>query len=580
MSFKFNKPFRLNDYLQGASSLSFPFFASNLLPAIDTWSNTGTTTVDGAPVDGPDGTMTARRIRPTAGSGQHVYAATVTGLPSAEGYYPYQVWMRGAGYNSNTIAMDNGGARSLSTNDLTTGLWSGATGANIIFTDAACAASLRGYFRCRLICFKPAGATSVTFSIRLNGSASFAGDITKGVDVWSPQAILSPPNVSLAAPAAGAPVIISTDMFTDVDDIVGIRLANKAADLGLISIKAVLVDLNGIYSAPAVKAMMIYSGRGSVPVGAWQGGGNANGGPFTQIVRDAYRPGETRADYLAALGVFRQALANEADGTVTVIGMGSFQNLYDLLMSPADGISPLTGMQLVAAKVKRLISMAGIWPSGNEYNMSLNPAASAYVIANWPSEIVGVPSAPGGSIYTNIPLDANPAVDPYKLGFDNMPGGYAATLSGVLTASIGSPGSGGTDGVYDIVPTGGAGVNAIVRVTVAGGVVTAARVAAPGLTYTSAPTVSLAAIPGLTGASVTTTFGNYAARSSWDPMAIYLAIFGIDSNHYVRGDGTNVINATTGDNAMLLGEPGFGRFRYTFPRITNGAMGSLINKYL
>ena len=68
--------------------------------------------------------------------------------------------------------------------------------------------------------------------------------------------------------------------------------------------------------------------------------------------------------------------------------VGFFTNLKDLLESGPDADSPLSGKELVAAKVKRLVSMAGYFPEGKEFNVMMDAPASQYVFENWPTPIV------------------------------------------------------------------------------------------------------------------------------------------------------------------------------------------------
>lgn len=61
-----------------------------------------------------------------------------------------------------------------------------------------------------------------------------------------------------------------------------------------------------------------------------------------------------------ALTIFRRALAAAPwDRKVTVVSLGHATNLLELLQSPADAESPLTGVQLVEQKVSELIWMGG-----------------------------------------------------------------------------------------------------------------------------------------------------------------------------------------------------------------------------
>ena len=84
-----------------------------------------------------------------------------------------------------------------------------------------------------------------------------------------------------------------------------------------------------------------------------------------------------------------------------VVEAGYSKNLSDLLDSPPDALSPLTGRDLVARKVKMLVIMAGGYPSRNgENNLNGNPAAAQNVARNWPTKIVWSGYEVGDQIHT------------------------------------------------------------------------------------------------------------------------------------------------------------------------------------
>lgn len=73
-----------------------------------------------------------------------------------------------------------------------------------------------------------------------------------------------------------------------------------------------------------------------------------------------------------AVSVYRRVLNAQPDTSVVVVTVGFFTNLKDLLESGPDADSPLSGKELVAAKVKRLVSMAGYFPEGKEFNVMMD----------------------------------------------------------------------------------------------------------------------------------------------------------------------------------------------------------------
>ena len=87
----------------------------------------------------------------------------------------------------------------------------------------------------------------------------------------------------------------------------------------------------------------------------------------------------------------------------------------------------------------------------------------------------------------------------------------AALSSGAVAIQSITAGSGGANGTFDAAISGGGGTGMAIRFVVAGGAVTSAVILNPGVNYTGAPTISLAASAGLTGAAIAVTLG---ARTS------------------------------------------------------------------
>lgn len=67
------------------------------------------------------------------------------------------------------------------------------------------------------------------------------------------------------------------------------------------------------------------------------------------------------------------------------LALGPLTNLANLLSFPPDTHSPMTGGELVAAKVSLLSVMGGSYPQGGEWNFQTDPSAAKMVVENWPS---------------------------------------------------------------------------------------------------------------------------------------------------------------------------------------------------
>lgn len=114
--------------------------------------------------------------------------------------------------------------------------------------------------------------------------------------------------------------------------------------------------------------------------------------------------------------LYRSLLSSAENNSLHIISIGFLTNLADLLRSEADDLSPLSGVELLAAKVSELIIMGGQYPSGWEYNLGgTDPNSTIYVIENWPKTVAVTFSGAelGGSIFSGqIPLKEQPMDSP------------------------------------------------------------------------------------------------------------------------------------------------------------------------
>src|SRR6266498_2537376 len=108
--------------------------------------------------------------------------------------------------------------------------------------------------------------------------------------------------------------------------------------------------------------------------------------------------------------VYRRILSQQSDKSVTIITVGFLTNLANLLNSQADEYSKLDGAGLVKQKVKRLVSMAGKFPEGKEFNVEEDSAASQIVFSKWPTEVIFSGFEIGERIKTGLPLVQNNAI--------------------------------------------------------------------------------------------------------------------------------------------------------------------------
>src|ERR1700722_12044636 len=173
--------------------------------------------------------------------------------------------------------------------------------------------------------------------------------------------------LSTAIAAAPVRVIFDTDMGNDVDDALALGILHALESRGEAKLLAVTVTKDNPYAAVFVDVIDTFYGRGKIPIGMVKGGKTPDGSPMIRVPSERKNPdGSFVYPRRLALGaapdatvVLRQALAQEKDASVVIVQVGFSTNLARLLDSRADGISSLNGAQLVAQKVRLLVTMAG-----------------------------------------------------------------------------------------------------------------------------------------------------------------------------------------------------------------------------
>jgi len=235
------------------------------------------------------------------------------------------------------------------------------------------------------------------------------------------------PLVSLREGRAPVKVIFDTDMLGDCDDAGAMALLHKLVDSGEAEILAVVVNSDNTEKAvgAAVDVINTYYGRPDIPLGAYHGTEcKQMRGNYTVQLRDEFPHDAPSDDKLpSALTLYRKTLAEAADGEVVIISVGFLFNLRDLLNSPADEISPLTGEELVRRKVKELVLMGGQFPQSDpkkgEFNFAwTQPLCAKDVMARWPTPVLLSGFEIGKELITGQPLAATPPANPVRRAYE------------------------------------------------------------------------------------------------------------------------------------------------------------------
>jgi inosine-uridine nucleoside N-ribohydrolase len=223
------------------------------------------------------------------------------------------------------------------------------------------------------------------------GLFAFAGIALDG----APVAAIEP-----AAPNDRVRLIFDTDMGNDIDDALALGVIHALQSRGECELLAVTLSKDNEFAAPYVDLVNTFYGRSGIPIGVVRAGKTPEDSKYIRI------PSEARAengkqryphrllsgkDAPEAVGLLRQTLAAQPDGSVVIVVVGFSTNLARLLDSKPDAHSLLAGRELVARKCRLLAMMAGMFGGANlqkEYNVFLDLEAAKKVFADWPTPLV------------------------------------------------------------------------------------------------------------------------------------------------------------------------------------------------
>lgn len=214
------------------------------------------------------------------------------------------------------------------------------------------------------------------------------------------------------------PVIFDTDMGPDYDDAGAITLLHALADSGQARILATVASTKYPRVAAVLSVFNTYFGRPNLPIGVPKGAAGRRSAideadrqhwSDTLVARYPYTL-RSNAAAPDAVTVYRQVLAAQPDGSVTVVTVGFLTNLANLLASGPDRFSPLSGLELVRKKVRNLVSMAGDFPGGREFNVHRDAPAAKTVFDTWPTPVLLSGFEIGKKIKCGLPLVRNAAI--------------------------------------------------------------------------------------------------------------------------------------------------------------------------
>jgi inosine-uridine nucleoside N-ribohydrolase len=249
-------------------------------------------------------------------------------------------------------------------------------------------------------------------------------------------------------------IILDTDIAPDYDDVGALAMLHALADKGEAEILGTISCNVFKTTVPTLSVINTYFNRPGIPIGITKAAKPYH--PCDRLYAEhliANYPHSIQSNEQAmdAAKLYRKLLSSQPDKSVTIVTIGFFTNLAGLLNSSADEYSSLNGRQLVAKKVKQLVSMAGgldsLGNNGYEFNVMVDIPSSQKVFRDWPTPItltgleVGIKIFTGISLINNESIQNNPVKDAYRISLTkdgSIKGRYSWDQTAVLIAVRGA----------------------------------------------------------------------------------------------------------------------------------------------
>jgi pyrimidine-specific ribonucleoside hydrolase len=208
-------------------------------------------------------------------------------------------------------------------------------------------------------------------------------------------------------------IIFDSDMGPDYDDVGALAALHAMADKGEATILATMASTKYEGVAAVLDILNTYFKRSDIPIGVPKGNAidtkDFQHWTDTLLARYSHSVASNH-DVPDAVTLYRRLLSQQPDHSVTIVTVGFLTNISNLLRSPGDKYSPLPGIDLVRKKVKQMVSMAGAFPSGSEFNVRMDASSAKNALENFPAPVLYTGVEIGRRIKTGLPLIHNTSI--------------------------------------------------------------------------------------------------------------------------------------------------------------------------
>ncbi len=231
-------------------------------------------------------------------------------------------------------------------------------------------------------------------------------------------------------------IILDTDFRSDVDDVGALALLNAFVDEGEAEMLGVMASQTGPHVVGAINAVNTYYGRGEVPIGLSPIDDQRFPDYYAPVIGDPANFPSTQSNDTApdSTTLYRRLLHEAPDQSVKIVVIGGQTCIHLLLQSEADhegdGSIGRSGRELIEAKVRELVLMAGNFENADhpEHNINLDREASQAVAAEWPTPIVYSGFEIGRHVQTGGTV-SDPETNPVAMAYKLYPAGGVGTIA-------------------------------------------------------------------------------------------------------------------------------------------------------
>ncbi len=227
-------------------------------------------------------------------------------------------------------------------------------------------------------------------------------------------------------------VILDTDIGPDCDDVGALAVLFSYANELHFQIGGICNCTANLHGTATLDALCSYCGFGNIPLGMCSDPNfmaSEKYEKYNRYIAERFsKKFQTKTlKYLPHIAFYRSLLANAEDQEVIIVTIGMLNCLSDLLDSPPDEYSPLSGIELVKQKVHAVVSMAAKYPEGREFNVYCDYEGAKNVFESCPVPMFLSDFVLGKSIVSGFSEDLedtqenNPLFKSYQLYTKNNP---------------------------------------------------------------------------------------------------------------------------------------------------------------